>query len=431
MTPDWIIARKRDGEDLHADEIHWFISEFASGRLPDYQMAALAMAIYLRGMSTEETVTLTQAMLDSGIRLEWPDITGPLVDKHSTGGIGDKVSLILAPWLASCGCFVPMISGRGLGATGGTLDKLEAIPGFRTDLSIREIQSTVTRVGCVITGATRDIAPADRELYALRDVTATVASVPLITASILSKKLAEGIKYLVLDVKFGTGAFMKTRQHARELAVSLTRVGQRLGVATSAVLSDMNQPLGQKVGNALEVDESWEVLRGEGPADTRLLTQELASRLMVDSGVSASTAEAWQRLDRSLASGQAREKFEQMVALQGGDVEAARPIAPPCPVRAEHTGFIDHIDAQGLGRAVIHMGGGRKRKGDRIDHSVGLEVHARVGDPIEAGQIIATVHAQAAQREAAVQAVQRAFSTSLDPPSELPKLIQEWIVASG
>ncbi|MCA9266492.1 MAG: thymidine phosphorylase, partial [Planctomycetales bacterium] len=272
LTPAEVIAKKRDGHELTTSEIHFLIDGFAKGSVPDYQMSAWAMAVFLRGMTTDETVTLTEEMLQSGVQLAWSTGDLPTVDKHSTGGIGDKVSLLLAPMLACCDLQVPMISGRGLGATGGTLDKLEAIPGFRTDLSIGEMQRICREVGCVISAATQQLVPADRKLYALRDVTATVASIPLITASIMSKKLAEGLTALVLDVKHGSGAFMKTEHQARALAASLVHVGQKMGVRTSALLTDMNQPLGRMVGNAIEVDEAVAGLQGTGPADLMEVT---------------------------------------------------------------------------------------------------------------------------------------------------------------
>ncbi|RIK84242.1 MAG: thymidine phosphorylase [Planctomycetota bacterium] len=284
MNPVWIIQKKRDRGELTAAEIGEFIAGYVRGDVPDYQMSALAMAIYLNGMTTDETAALTDSMLNSGARFEWPDDGRLRADKHSTGGIGDKTSLLLAPMLACCGLQVPMISGRGLGATGGTLDKLEAIPGFRTDLSMEEVRDVVRRVGCVITGATADLVPADRKLYALRDVTATVPSIPLITASIMSKKLAEGLDALVLDVKFGSGAFMKTLDQARRLAESLVSTGKRMGVATTALLTDMNQPLGRMAGNAVEVNESVAALEGRGPADLMEVTLALGAQVLAFAG---------------------------------------------------------------------------------------------------------------------------------------------------
>lgn len=391
MNPVFMIARKRDGEELSSQEIGALIEGYVRGGVPDYQMAALAMAIYLRGMSPGEIVSLTEHMLYSGVTLQWGSGEPPKVDKHSTGGIGDKVSLILAPLLACCDVEVPMISGRGLGATGGTLDKLESIPGFRTDLSIEELQRVCREVGCVISGATADIAPADRKLYALRDVTATVPSIPLIAASIMSKKLAEGLDALVLDVKFGSGAFMKTLDQARTLAVTMVEAGTRMGVKTTVLLTDMNQPLGRMAGNAVEVDESIEILEGGGGTDLRELTLALGAELLVSSGVAETLDEAGTRLGRAIASGAAREKFEEMVSAQGGDLRARRPVSPEHLVVSQRDGFVNAIDTERIGRAIIHLGGGRKKLGDLLDHSVGLEMLVRLGEPVGAGQALAKV----------------------------------------
>jgi pyrimidine-nucleoside phosphorylase len=354
-------------------------------------MSALAMAICIRGMTLEETVFLTQQMLASGQRMSW---TGgcPSVDKHSTGGLGDKVSLVLAPLLACCDLQIPMISGRGLGITGGTLDKLESIPGFRTDLTIAQIQRQTERVGCVICAATDDLAPADRKLYALRDVTGTVESIPLITASILSKKLAESLDSLVLDVKFGSGAFMRTAEQARLLAESLVRVGVRMGTKTLALLTDMNQPLGRAVGNALEVDEAVDSLQGEGPQDLWQLTLALATELLLSQQRVDSIEEAERLLKGKIADGSALEKFREMVHAQGGDLDAKRPIAPMHVVRAWRTGCLVAVDGTTLGQAIIELGGGRKTMGDPIDHSVGLEMLARVGDEISRGDPLLRVY---------------------------------------
>lgn len=394
MNAAELISRKRDGGELSDAEIRWFIDEFTNDRLPDCQMAALAMAVFLRGMTTAETAALTSAMLESGIVLRWPAGGAPKVDKHSTGGIGDKVSLVLAPWLACCGVAVPMISGRGLGPTGGTLDKLEAIAGFRTDLSTSEIYELVQRVGCVITGASREIAPADRKLYALRDVTGTVPSIPLITASIMSKKLAEGLNALVLDVKYGSGAFMKTEARARELAASLVATGTHMGVATEAVLSDMNQPLGRKIGNALEVIEALEVLEGRGPGDVLELTRTLCMRALVLSRRVETAAAAERVLDQTLASGAARAKFQEMIEAQGGDLDKLVPPAPARDFTADRSGVLRTVDGEQIGYAVIELGGGRKQPADRIDHAVGLEMRVRIGDSVKAGDVLLSIHAE-------------------------------------
>ncbi len=386
MLPVQIIASKRDGNELSEELIAEFVKGYASDRIPDYQMAAFAMAVYLNGMTAAETVALTRAMLDSGERLHWPDDGILRVDKHSTGGIGDKVSLPLAPLLAACGVQVPMLSGRGLGPTGGTLDKLESIAGFRTDLSLAEIQQQVLTTGCVITGTSSELAPADRRLYALRDVTATVPSIPLITASIMSKKLAESPDALVLDVKYGSGAFMKSLEQARLLARSLVSTGELMGVPTTALLTDMNQPLGQKCGNAVEVEESLEVLCGGGPVDVRELTLQLASELLVTAGVKEDHRQAMQVAKANLDNGSAMEYFERMVAAQGGNLSLSLQVVPPTDVVAEESGVVSAIDVEAIGYTIIAMGGGRQRLSDSVDHSVGIEMLVKVGESVEAGQ---------------------------------------------
>ncbi len=393
MNPVWTIAKKRDGEELSPVEIGDFITGYARGDVPDYQMSAMAMAIYLRGMTTAEIAALTDNMLASGARFEWPAGGLPKVDKHSTGGIGDKVSLPLAPMLACCDLQVPMISGRGLGATGGTLDKLESIPGFRTDLSMDEMRSVVNKVGCVISGATADLVPADRKLYALRDVTATVPSIPLITGSIMSKKLAEGLEALVLDVKFGSGAFMKTAELARELAESMVATGRRMNVSTTAVLTDMNQPLGRMVGNAVEVDESVAALEGQGPADLMEVTLALGAELLVSTKRADSLSLARQKLQETIDSGAARAKFAEMVAAQGGNLDVPRKVSPASDVPAERSGFVASMNAEKLGQAVIAMRGGRKQLGDELDLSTGFEMLVRLGDQVETNQPLARLFA--------------------------------------
>ena len=392
MNPVQLIAGKRDGQELSREEIAFLIRGFVDGAVPEYQMSALAMAIYFQGMTSAETVALTQEMLHSGVTLEWnPGVS--VVDKHSTGGVGDKVSLVLAPLLAACGLRVPMISGRGLGPTGGTLDKLESIAGFRTDLSIDELQAATERVGCVITGATADLAPADRKLYALRDVTATVPSIPLITASIMSKKLAESLDALVLDVKWGNGAFMKTQERAIELARSLVRVGKAMGIKTTAVLTDMNQPLGRMCGNAVEVNESLECLSGGGPDDLRRITLSLGAELLCSAALAETTDKAEAMLLDRLSSGAAFEVFCEMVRAQGGDLDEPRPVAAEHTVEAAQSGFVTQIDTEALGQAIIDLGGGRRQVSDAIDHAVGLEMLVRIGDPIQTGVPVVRIFA--------------------------------------
>ncbi len=408
MNPVWTLEKKRDAAELSDAEIGHFIAGYAAGDIPDYQMSALAMAIFLQGMTPAETASLTEHMLASGVTFKWPNDGLPKVDKHSTGGIGDKVSLVLAPMLACCGLQVPMISGRGLGATGGTLDKLESIFGFRTDLTMGEIVQVVDKVGCVITGATADLVPADHKLYALRDVTATVPSIPLITASIMSKKLAEGLDALVLDVKFGSGAFMKTLESARELAQSLVETGNRMGVKTTALLTDMNQPLGRMVGNAVEVDEAVAALEGSGPADLMEVTLALGTELLLSvssdsknpppsqrgdrGGFVAAANLARKQLQETINSGKAREKFAEMVAAQGGNLDIPRPVAPKSEILATQSGYVASIDAEQLGQAVIAMHGGRRQLGDKLDHSTGFEMQVRLGDHVDVGQPLAFVY---------------------------------------
>lgn len=424
MNPSQIIAKKRDGGELTRDEIAAFVGAFTndSGVKPE-QMSALAMAIYLRGMNAVETAALVEVMLLSGATLMWLDAL-KVVDKHSTGGIGDKTSLPLAPILACCGLQVPMISGRGLGATGGTLDKLEAIPGFRTNLSLDELKHVVHTVGCVITGATADLVPADRKLYALRDVTATVASIPLITASIMSKKLAEGLDALVLDVKHGSGAFMKDLADARTLARSMVDVGKQMGVATTALLTDMNQPLGRLVGNGVEIDESVDVLKGTGPSDLLELTLALGTELLVAAGVASSPAAAVQMQREQIASGAALEKFAEMVRAQGGDLDAPRPRAPESIVAAQHAGYVAAIDTEGLGWAVIEMGGGRKVQSDRVDPTVGFEMLVRLGDKLKPGDALVKLFAPPTKRDQVARMIRQAITLADAPPQSTPLIVE-------
>jgi len=394
LNPSRIIALKRDGAALSREQIAWLIRGFVSGEVSECQMSAFCMAVFFRGMSDEETFALTQEMVQSGVSMTH-SAGSAVVDKHSTGGVGDKTSLVLAPLLASCGLRVPMISGRGLGPTGGTLDKLEAIAGFRTDLTIPEVSRIVDDVGCVITGATSNLVPADQKLYALRDVTATVPSIPLITASIMSKKIAESLDALVLDVKFGTGSFMKTREQAEALAQSLTRVGELSGVRTMALITDMNQPLGRLCGHAAEVVESLDVLSGNGPEDVRKLTVALGVELLTASKIDASAAAAASRLNRKLDSGEARECFCRMVAAQGGDLDSVCQLAPEMIVESSQSGFVAAINLEVLGHVIVELGGGRKQADHSVDHSVGLDVLMRVGAQTTAGEPLVRVFGHA------------------------------------
>lgn len=423
INPSHTIAKKRDGAALSPDEIRAFINGYVHGEIPDYQMSAMSMAIYFRGMTPVETASLTQAMLASGSRLMWP-CGLPKVDKHSTGGVGDKVSLILAPLLVCCGVQVPMISGRGLGATGGTLDKLESIPGFRTDLTEAEIAEVVNTVGCVITGQTANLVPADKLLYALRDVTATVASIPLITASIMSKKLAEGLDALVLDVKFGSGAFMKTADQARELAQSLAAVGTESGLRTVALLTDMNQPLGRMCGNAVEVDETVLALQGRGPSDLIELTLALGAELLVMTGTAHNLFEATQRLQRCIDDGRGYEKFAEMVRVQGGDLDAPRPIAPATDIISATDGYISSMDCEALGQAIVMMGGGRWQVTDRVDFRVGLEMLVRIGDRVTTGQPLVRVFANPDQFEKVQSNIRNAIVIGPEPVPAPPLILE-------
>lgn len=386
-----LIERKRDGGSLTTEEIRQVITAFTSGEMPDYQMSALAMAILIRGMSTEEIAALTEAMLHSGSTLTWPADAPMRVDKHSTGGIGDKTSLIIAPLLACDGLWVPMISGRGLGITGGTLDKLDSIPGFRTQMSEPEIRRIIAKLGCVMVGQTADICPADKKLYALRDVTGTVPSIPLITASILCKKLAEGLNRLVLDVKFGSGAFMKTEAAAHELAQSMVQTGRALGVRASVRLSRMDEPTGEAAGNALEVAEAVRCLKGGGPADLEAIVIDLCAAVSISSR---------EQLTDMLHRGKAWEKFQRMVAAQGGDVSALERMGEihrvPVihEVKAKTSGRITQMDARAIGQAVLELGAGRARAADNIDYAVGCDQIAKTGRTISAGETLIRIHAR-------------------------------------
>ena len=392
MIPQWTIEKKRDGGVLSDTEIRAFIDGFTSGSIPDYQMSALAMAIFFKGMTPEETATLTDAMMRSGDLVSFDGWPRPTADKHSTGGIGDKLSLMIAPLAAAAGLAVPMISGRGLGITGGTLDKLDAIPGYDTRLSIDQFKQVVDNVGCSIIGQTDRLAPADKKLYALRDVTGTVPSIPLITASIMSKKLAEGADTLVFDVKCGRAAFMRTHADALALAESLTRVGRALGRKTAAVQTDMDQPLGRAIGNAVEVAEAVETLRGAGPSDTRLLTLELTAHMTVLGGIHPDLGHARAALTTLLDNGRALDVFRDMVIAQGGDAricDDARHLPQPgtsADINAPAAGYVSDVDALTIGRIVLQLGGGRTKTDDTIDYAAGIVNLVQSGEAVEAGQ---------------------------------------------
>jgi len=393
-----ILRKKRDGGELSAAEIAAFVEAAARGTWPEYQLSALLMAFCVRGMTREETANLTRSMTDSGKRLDLSDMPGPKVDKHSTGGVGDKTSLILAPLVAACGVLVPMMSGRGLGHTGGTLDKLEAIPGFRVNLNETEFRDALRNVGLGMIGQTADVAPADKTLYALRDVTGTVESVPLITASILSKKLSEGIDALILDVKCGSGAFMKTLADARILAESLVRVATLNGLRCEALITSMETPLGMAIGNTLEVIESIETLKGNGPADLEELSVALAARMVRLAGCAPTDAAAKSLVRKAILSGEGVERFRKMVAQQGGDPRIVDDysLLPQAPhrttVQATRSGWITRIDAETIGIAAMMLGAGRTRSDDIIDPAVGIVLRVKPGDSVRVGDAVMEVH---------------------------------------
>ena len=431
VLPQWVIENKRDGRVLPPEVIRDFVLAFASGELPDYQMAALAMAIFFRGMTAAETAALTDAMLHSGDVLDFSNWPRPTADKHSTGGIGDKISLILAPLAASAGLAVPMISGRGLGLTGGTLDKLESIPGFDTRLSIEAFQRVLADVGCSIIGQTDRLAPADRKLYALRDVTATVPSIPLITASIMSKKLAEGASVLVFDVKCGRGAFMRTREEAQRLAASLLDTGRAMNRHVSALITDMEQPLGRTAGNAVEVAESIELLQGRGPADVRALTLALTAQMTLLAGIHPDAATATRELATRLDDGRALEIFRRMVAAQGGDTRVIDDLSRlPQPgasldLPAPRAGTVAFVDAEKIGRVVLQLGAGRCKTDDRIDLAAGISALVQCGESVTHGQPLLRLHARDAATIEHLRAEAVAAITITDTPCSRPPLILE------
>ncbi len=419
-----LIERKRDGGQLTGDEIRTLIDAYTRDAVPDYQMAALLMAIFLRGMDADELAAWTDAMLRSGEVLDFSDIPGAKVDKHSTGGVGDKISLPLAPLVAACGVRVPMVSGRGLGHTGGTLDKLESIPGFSTRLPVERFREMVATLGISLIGQTEEIAPADRRLYALRDVTGTVPSIPLIASSIMSKKLAEGIDALVLDVKVGSGAFMRTVPEARRLAETMVAIGNGMGKKVVALLTDMSQPLGRTVGNALEVRESIEVLRGGGPADIRALTLALAEEMLRLGG--ADPAEARRALD----DGRGLARFRQVVEAQGGDPRTVDDpdrlprAAHVTPFAAPRDGYVTAIDARAVGVGAMCLGAGRARKEDAIAPGVGLVLEKRVGDRVARGEPLLFVHHDGVGLDACHARLSDAFLIGDEAPAPLPLVLE-------
>ena len=426
-----LIRKKRDGGELTREEIKFLVDGCTSGAVPDYQISAWLMATLLRGMSRAEIASLTEAMLHSGEVLDLSALPGKKVDKHSTGGVGDKTSLVIAPAVAAAGVVVPMISGRGLGHTGGTLDKLEAIPGFNVRVSLTEFRRLLREVGCGLIGQTEEIAPADREFYALRDVTGTIPSIPLITSSILSKKLAEGIDGLVLDVKTGSGAFMKRLEDSRELAGLMVEIGKRVQKKVVALITDMDQPLGNAAGNSLEVIESVETLKGGGPRDLRELCLELAGWMLVLGGKSSNLAEGRKKAAQEIASGRALETFRKIVELQGGDPQVLDDYRrlptgkKQCVIAAEADGIVESIECELLGIACCRLGAGRERVEDRIDPAVGLIVHRKVGDRVSRGEPLVTLHYNDdAKMEAARAMVTAAYRMGGRSPARRPLVFE-------
>jgi pyrimidine-nucleoside phosphorylase len=438
LKPQDVIRRKRDGGSLSREEIEFFVEGVTSGSLADYQVAALLMAIFLRGMDESETAALTSAMLHSGEILDFNEINAPKADKHSTGGVGDKTSLLIAPLVAATGACVPMISGRGLGHTGGTLDKLEAIPGYRVNLSLDEFRAILKRVGFAMMGQTAQIAPADKKLYAMRDATATVEAIPLIVASIMSKKLAAGLDALVLDVKCGSGAFMRDENRALELARALVATGNSFGVRTEALITDMNQPLGEAVGHALETKECIELLRGEGKEGARPvldLSLELAARMVLLSGLETELDQSRALVRRALDAGAALEKFRLNVEAQGGD---ARVCDEPgrlqdltlreVRVESPRAGYLHGTDAAEIGNTVAAMGGGRVRIEDRIDAAVGFMALAKIGDEVDEGDALGLLYCRdEAQGARAAERIRAAYKIMDERPPATLKLIKEVI----
>jgi pyrimidine-nucleoside phosphorylase len=440
VIPARVIERKRSGGTLGRDELEAFFAAYLRDEVQDHQMAAFLMAVYFQGLSAEELDALVDVMLRSGDVLDLASLPGARVDKHSTGGVGDKVSLPLAPLAAELGLFVPMLSGRGLGHTGGTLDKLESIPGFRTDLTLSDFQRVLAELGCAMIGQTAEIAPLDKRLYALRDVTATVPSIPLISASIMSKKLAEDLTGLVLDVKVGEGAFVPEESGALELARTMVGIGTRRGVETRALLTAMDRPLGCAIGNALEVAEAIECLRGGGPPELRALVIEQVSEMLIAGGEERDVSAARSRAERALESGGALERFARLIDAQGGDASVTDhperlPAAPETAVfRAPRAGIVRAIQPTLLGYGVIELGGGRKRLGERIDPAVGFVLHAGVNQSVTAGEPLATVHAaNPAQARSGLETLGRAFVLGGpgEKSGEIRPLISHRVLESG
>lgn len=433
MVPQWIIEKKRDGGHISEADIRELIDLYSKGEIPDYQMSAFLMAVYFKGMSFDEVTALTDAMMRSGDVLDFSNYGSLSVDKHSTGGVGDKLSIPLAPLVAAVGVVVPMISGRGLGITGGTLDKLESIPGYNTQLTTEQFQDVLAKVGCSIIGQTARLAPADKKLYALRDVTGTVPSIPLISASIMSKKLAEGAAGLVLDVKCGRGAFMKSMDDARILAKTMQAIGRGMGRNIVALLTNMDSPLGEKIGNTLEIEESIDVLKGKGPADIRELTMALAVEMVLLAKLAETPDEAKAKLEAALESGAALQKFREMVIAQGGDARIIDDysLMPQAPVKldvcADASGYVETIDADAIGRMVLLLGGGRRQVTDSINYGVGISNLIKLGTEVKPGDRLMTIHAASeAEGRALISSARDAVKLSISPLIA-PELIYERI----
>jgi pyrimidine-nucleoside phosphorylase len=426
-----LIQTKRDGGRLSSDEIHWLITEFSADRIPDYQMSSMLMAVFKEGLDTDELAAWTDAMLHSGDTLDFSHVAAPKIDKHSTGGVGDKVSIPLVPIVAACGVAVPMISGRGLGHTGGTLDKLETIPGFRTALDPPEFSQILEQHGMVLAGQSETLVPADRRIYALRDVSGTVPSIPLIASSIMSKKLAEGLDGLVLDVKVGSGAFMKDLDRARELATTMVGIGRSRGTTVTALITDMSQPLGREVGNASEIRESIDVLHGAGPPDLVELTFRLGAEMLVLGGIAPDLSTGHSQMGAAVASGAAFEKFREVVAAQDGDTSVLDDpgLLPTAQnehaITADRSGVVVKADALDIGVGAARLGAGRETKDDVIDPAVGTTVAARVGDEVEAGTILATLrYNNDANLANAIELTEGAFVVG-DGPAVIAPLVHD------
>ncbi len=428
-----LIRKKRNGMVLQEEEIDYIINEYIQNNIADYQMSSLMMAIYFKGMNDNEIVSLTNAMIKSGEVIDLQGIPGFKIDKHSTGGVGDKISIPLAPLVASTGIAVPMISGRSLGHTGGTLDKLESIPGFNTTLTVDEFRDQISRIGVAIMGQTEVMTPADKKMYALRDVTATIESIPLITASIMCKKIAEGIDGLVLDVKYGNGAFMKTVGDARALANKMVKLGNLMNKKTTAFITNMNQPVGEKIGNTLEIEESIDILKGKGPEDTKNLILQLGAEMLILGRITSTTDEAIRILKEKIKNGDALNKFRQLIEAQGGNSKVINnySVMPHAQyivqITAEKEGYVKGIDTFGIGNMITNIGGGRTKITDRIDHSIGIELFKKIGNKVENGDLIANLHIKNIEGGAELRELFESFFEISETPVNQSPLIEEII----